>query len=103
MVCGRDRHRGPETGGGARRTSLPSSRRSPAAEQNFSEETFRIFEFDPSVQVNFQMVRDTIHPEDQPTFDAVIARAMTDEDDFEFGFRIVTSRGAVKHLRGVTR
>jgi len=28
---------------------------------------------------------------------------MTDEDDFEFGFRIVTSRGAVKHLRGVTR
>jgi signal transduction histidine kinase len=28
---------------------------------------------------------------------------MTHEDDFEFGFRIVTSRGAVKHLRGVTR
>src|SRR5262249_5748291 len=74
-----------------------------ADEHNFSEETFRIFEFDPAVKVNFQMVRDTIHPEDQPTFDAVIARAMTDEDDFEFGFRIVTSRGAVKHLRGVTR
>ena len=74
-----------------------------ADEHNFSEETFRIFEFDPAVKVNFQMVRDTIHPEDQPTFDAVIARAMTHEDDFEFGFRIVTSRGAVKHLRGVTR
>src|SRR5262249_17702883 len=73
-------------------------------EHNFSEETFRIFEFDPAAKVNFQMVRDTIHPEDQPTFDAVIARAMTGTGtDVEFGFRIVTSRGAVKHLHGMAR
>jgi len=71
-------------------------------EHDWSEEAFRIFEFDPAVKVTFQMCRDRIHPEDLPTFDAVIARAMTGVD-FEFGFRIVTSRGAVKHLRGVTR
>jgi len=73
-----------------------------ADEHNFSEETFRIFELDPAAKITLQMVRDMIHPEDQPTFDAVIARAMTGAD-FEFGFRIVTSRGAVKYLRGVTR
>src|SRR5215467_6983237 len=71
-------------------------------EHDWSEEAFRIFEFDPAVKVTFQMCRDRIHREDLPTFDAVIARAMTGVD-FEFGFRIVTSRGAVKHLRGVTR
>jgi len=73
-----------------------------ADEHNFSDEAFRIFEFDPAAKVTFQMCRDTIHPEDQPTFDAVIARAMTGTD-VEFGFRIVTSRGAVKHLRGMAR
>src|SRR5215471_7705910 len=46
-------------------------------EHDWSEEAFRIFEFDPAVKVTFQMCRDRIHPEDLPTFDAVIARAMT--------------------------
>ena len=73
-----------------------------ADELNFSDEAFRIFEFDPTAKVNVQMVRDRIHPEDKPTFDAVIARAMTGTD-VEFGFRIVTSRGTVKHLRGMAR
>jgi len=48
------------------------------------------------------MVRDTIHPEDLPSFDAVIARAMAGQD-VDFVFRIVTSRGAVKHIRGMAR
>ena len=71
-------------------------------EHDWSEEAFRIFEFDPKAKVNVQMVRDTIHPEDLPTFDAVIARGMTGTD-VDFGFRIVTPRGAVKHLRGMAR
>jgi PAS domain S-box-containing protein len=73
-----------------------------ADDHNWSEEAFRIFEFDPAAKVTTQMIRDTIHPEDLPTFDAVIARGMTGTD-VDFGFRIVTSRGAVKHLRGMAR
>src|SRR5215469_2688033 len=71
-------------------------------EHDWSEEAFRIFEFDPTAKVNVQMVRDTIHPEDLPTFDDVIARGTTGTD-VDFGFRIVTPRGAVKHLRGMAR
>ena len=48
-----------------------------ADEHNWSEETFRIFEFDPTAKVTVQMIRDLVHPEDLPTFDAVIARGMT--------------------------
>jgi PAS domain S-box-containing protein len=73
-----------------------------ADDHNWSEEAFRIFEFDPAAKVTVQMIRDTIHAEDLPTFDAVIARGMTGAD-VTFGFRIVTSRGAVKHLRGMAR
>jgi PAS domain S-box-containing protein len=71
-------------------------------EHDWSEEAFRIFEFDPAAKVTVQMIRDTIHAEDLPTFDAVIARGMTGAD-VTFGFRIVTSRGAMKHLRGMAR
>src|SRR5262249_10741009 len=73
-----------------------------ADEHDWSEEAFRIFEFDNAARVTVQTVRDTIHPEDLPTFDAVIARGMTGTD-VDFGFRIVTSRGVVKHLRGMAR
>jgi len=71
-------------------------------EHDWSEETFRIFEFDPAAKVNVQMVRDTIHPDDLPTFDALIARARTGAD-VDFVFRVVTHRGIVKHIRGMAR
>src|SRR5215469_14127091 len=71
-------------------------------QHDWSEEAFRIFEFDPAAKVTVELIRDTIHPEDLPTFDAMIARGMTGAD-VDFAFRIVTSRGAVKHLRGMAR
>jgi len=71
-----------------------------ADEHNWSEETFRIFDIDPATKVTIQKIRDIIHPEDLPSFDAMIARAMTGVD-VDFVFRIVTSRSAVKHIRGM--
>src|SRR5215475_5333422 len=73
-----------------------------ADEHNWSEETFRIFDFDPSTKVTVQRIRDVIHTEDLPSFDAMIARAMTGVD-VDFVFRIVTPRGALKHIRGMAR
>jgi len=73
-----------------------------ADEHDWSEETFRIFEFDPSTKVTVQMIRDIIHPDDLPSFDAVIARGMTGTD-IDFVFRILLPRHTVKHLRGMAR
>src|SRR5262249_861695 len=73
-----------------------------ADEHNWSEETFRIFDFDPATKVTVQRIRDIIHPEDLPSFDAMIAHAMTGVD-VDFVFRIVTSRSAMKQLRGMAR
>src|SRR5262249_6390442 len=69
-------------------------------DHNWSEEAFRIFEFDPATKVTVQRVREVIHPDDLPTFEAVIARGMSG-GDVNFAFRIVTARGALKHVRGV--
>ena len=73
-----------------------------ADDHNWSEETFRIFGFDPASKVNVNMIRDMVHPEDLATFDAVIARGFTGAD-VDFVFRIVTAGGAVKHIRGMAR
>ena len=73
-----------------------------ADEHDWSEEAFRIFEFDSSAKVTVRMIREIVHPEDLPTFDAVIARGMTGTD-VDFVFRIVLPRGAVKHIRGMAR
>ncbi len=71
-----------------------------ADDHKWSEETFRIFEFDPATKISVKSIREVIHPDDLPSFDAVIARAMTGVD-VTFGFRIVTAAGALKHVRGI--
>jgi PAS domain S-box-containing protein len=69
-------------------------------DHNWSDEAYRIFEFELGTDVTVQRVRGIIHPDDLPSFDSVIARGLSGVD-VNFAFRIVTSRGAVKHVRGV--
>ena len=73
-----------------------------ADELTWSEELYRIFEFDPVTPPNLQSVRDVVHPEDLLLYDAVIERGLAGHD-VDFEFRIITSRGTVKHLRGAAR
>jgi len=67
---------------------------------NWSEEAYRIFEFDPATKVTVQRIRDRIHPDDLQAFQDTIARGMSGVQ-VNFAFRIVTGGGAVKHVRGV--
>jgi PAS domain S-box-containing protein len=73
-----------------------------AEDPNWSEEALRIFEFEPSTKVTVMTIRDIVHPEDLPTFDAVIARGIAG-NDIDFVFRIVTARAGIKHIRGMAR
>jgi PAS domain S-box-containing protein len=73
-----------------------------ADDHNWSEEAFRIFEFDPATTVTVNMIRDMVHPEDLQSFDDVISRGLTGKD-VDFVFRIVTRRGSLKHIRGMAR
>jgi PAS domain S-box-containing protein len=69
-------------------------------DHNWSEETYRIFDFEPATKVSVQRIQNLIHPDDLPSFQAMIARAMTGVD-VTFAFRIMTERGTLKHIRGV--
>jgi PAS domain S-box-containing protein len=67
---------------------------------SWSDEAFRIFDFESATKVSIQRIREVILPDDLPSFESVIARALTG-GDINFAFRIVTSRGALKHVRGI--
>jgi PAS domain S-box-containing protein len=69
-------------------------------DHNWSEETYRIFEFEAGTSVTVQRIRDIIHPDDLSSFDSVIARGLSGVD-VHVAFRIVTARFTVKHVRGV--
>jgi PAS domain S-box-containing protein len=67
-------------------------------EHDWSDEFYRICDFEPGSTVSIQRLGEIVHPEDRALYEGAIGRAMAGTDP-DFYFRIVTSRG-VKHLRG---
>ena len=68
-------------------------------EHYWSDEFYRICEFEPGSEVTLRRLGSIVHPEDAALFEGAIGRAMAGTDR-DFYFRIVTPRGIVKHLRG---
>jgi C4-dicarboxylate-specific signal transduction histidine kinase len=68
-------------------------------EHFWSDEFYRICEFEPGSPVTIQKLGEIVHPEDVALYEGAIGRAMAGTDP-DFYFRIVTSRGVLKHLRG---
>jgi PAS domain S-box-containing protein len=68
----------------------------------WSEECYRLFEIDPAKRISVQMVRELIHPEDLPVFDARFQDSLGGAD-FDLVFRITTARGTEKFVHAVGR
>jgi predicted ATPase/signal transduction histidine kinase/GAF domain-containing protein len=69
-----------------------------ATDEHFwSDETYRIFEYEVSSKVSLQMVRERIHSEDIPLLDEVLTRA-TNGDGFDCECRLLLPTGAVKQV-----
>jgi PAS domain S-box-containing protein len=71
-----------------------------ADEHVWSEELYRIFEFDPGSRVTVQAVREVIHPDDLPGFDSGFERSLAGAE-FDLVFRITTRSGKRKHVRAL--
>ena len=68
-------------------------------EIRWSEETFRIFECDPSMQPTVDLVLHRTHPEDVAFVKQEIERASQDRTDLGFDHRLLMPDGSVKHVR----
>jgi PAS domain S-box-containing protein len=67
----------------------------------WSEEAYRIFEYDPATTPTIEMVLNRVHPDDIALVQQVIKRATTDKEAFEFEHRLLMPDGSIKHLNVV--
>jgi PAS domain S-box-containing protein len=66
-------------------------------EHFWSDETFRIFEFDPSSRVSLQMILERVHPQDMSSVNMAIAAA-TRGEGIDLESRLLMSDGRIKYL-----
>ena len=67
----------------------------------WSDETYRIFEYDRSVKPTIDSVVQRVHPEDRADFKLVIDRASAGAPEFEHAYRLLLPDGRVKHVRAI--
>ena len=72
-------------------------------EFTWSEELYRIFEFDPALPVTLDLVATRVHPQDLPLLNDTVDGARRALTDFESEFRINMPDDSVKHLHLIAR
>ena len=69
----------------------------------WSQETFRIFGYEPAPKAKIDMVVQRTHPEDRLAVQQLIERVSREKTEFDFEHRLLMPDGAVKYLRVVGR
>jgi PAS domain S-box-containing protein len=64
----------------------------------WSDETYRIFEYDPTTRVTINMILERVHPEDRALVRETIERASDTGMAFDFRYRLLFADGRIKHL-----
>jgi PAS domain S-box-containing protein len=67
----------------------------------WSEETFRVFQYDRTTTPTLELILQRVHPEDAASVRQTIERASQDGKDFEHQYRLVMPNGAIKHVNVV--
>src|SRR6267154_3343942 len=67
----------------------------------WSEESYRIFEYDPTTRATIDIVLNRVHPDDVARVRQVISRGATHKEAFDFEHRLLMPDGSVKHLNVV--
>ena len=69
----------------------------------WSDETYRIFEYDRTLRLTLDSVFQRVHPQDKALFQPVTDRATQTGSDFEHEYRLLMADGRVKHVHAIAR
>jgi PAS domain S-box-containing protein len=74
----------------------------PSGEVFFSQESFRIFGFDPMrTKPTLEVVLSRLHPDDRAAFERIVKQAIPERGHFDSDFRIILEDGTVRHIHTV--
>jgi formate hydrogenlyase transcriptional activator len=68
----------------------------------WSEETFRIFEYDPATCPTIDLVIQRVHPDDRAFVRKVIERAAQDGSDFDIEYRLLMPDKSIKYVHVIS-
>ena len=69
----------------------------------WSDETYRIFECEPTIEPTVQLVLDRTHPDDRMRLRQIIDCASIERSEFTAEHRLLMADGSVKYVRAVAR
>ncbi|HET7891352.1 MAG TPA: PAS domain-containing protein, partial [Candidatus Sulfotelmatobacter sp.] len=70
-------------------------------EITWSQQLYRIYEFEIGMPVTFELIRARVHPEDLTLLEKMLEQARNGESDFEWHYRLVMSDSSIKYLHAV--
>jgi PAS domain S-box-containing protein len=72
-------------------------------EITWSEELYRIYEFDPGMNITLELIRKRVHPEDLTLYEKMVEQARNGADDFEWQYRLLMPDQSIKYMLAVAR
>ncbi len=72
-------------------------------EINWSEQLYRIYEFDQGTPVTFELIRSRVHPEDLTLYQKMVEQARNGADDFEWQYRLLMPDQSIKYMHAVAQ
>jgi PAS domain S-box-containing protein len=85
-----------------RLTSIGSfSWRVVADEITWSDELYRIYEFDPGIKITLDIIRTRVHPDDLTLYEKMVGQARNGADDFEWQYRLLMPDQSIKYMHAV--
>ena len=67
-------------------------------EIKWSDQLYRIFEFEPHLTVTLELIRTRVHPEDLMLLNEMIERVRSAARDFQYEYRLLMPDGSVKYM-----
>jgi len=67
-------------------------------EITWSDQLYRIFDFEPGKPMTLELIGTRVHPDDLPLLGDMVERAQSGASDFEYEHRVLMADGSVKHL-----
>jgi PAS domain S-box-containing protein len=69
----------------------------------WSDQLYRIYEFEPGVPATFDLIRTRVHPEDLTLYERMVEQARNGAEDFEWQYRLLLPDQSIKYLHAVAR
>src|SRR5258705_5487560 len=72
-------------------------------EITWSEELYRIYEFNQGTNITLKVIRTRVHPEDLTLYEKMVEQARNGSEDFEWQYRLLMPDQSIKYMHAVAQ